>query len=121
MKKQLVAIASALIATAALSVGAPAALAGPRVDWSVSVGAPGDYQPDPYVQPYGVYGAPPAVYVTPSYGDSYGERRFDEQAGHVTPFYLSGGLNLPRTLVQTTSHGPGRAAKQAHQDMAHRE
>ena len=73
VKKPLVAIASALFAAAALTVGSSAALASPRVDWSISIGAPGYYQPAPYVQPYGVYGAPAPVYAAPvpAYGDPY--------------------------------------------------
>ena len=80
MKKPLIAIASGL-AAASLMLGSSSAFAGPRVDWSISIGAPGYYAPAPYVQPYaapyvqpyGVYSPPPAVYAAsaPVYVDPY--------------------------------------------------
>lgn len=73
MNKSLIAIASGLAAAASLMLGSSSAFAGPRVDWSISIGAPGYYAPAPYAQPYGVYGPPPAVYAAPApaYVDPY--------------------------------------------------
>lgn len=73
MKKPLIAIASGLAAAASLMLDSSSAFAAPRIDWSISVGAPGYYAPAPYAQPYGVYGPPPVVYAAPvpAYGDPY--------------------------------------------------
>ncbi len=68
MKKSFATLASGLLAVAALSLATGHASAASRVDWSVSVGAPGYYAPAPaYAPAYGAYGAPPVVYA-PEYG-----------------------------------------------------
>jgi hypothetical protein len=75
MKKPLIALAAGLAAAASLTLGASAAVAGPRAVVAVSVGGPGYYAPVQYVAPYRAYARPPVVYAAPVYVDPYAAHR----------------------------------------------
>lgn len=63
MKKTAVTIASGLVVAATFMwVPTPAFAERPRVEWSISIGAPGYYPPP------AIYGQPQAIYVVPFQG-----------------------------------------------------
>ena len=95
MEKTLVTFATGLAAAAAMALAPGIASAGSRVEWSISVGAPGYYEPAPFYQPapvyapapiyspYGTYQAPAPVYAQPvspyAYTDPWQEREWRRQ------------------------------------------
>lgn len=99
MRKTFVTFAAGLSTAAAMALSPSIALAGPRVDWSISIGAPGYYEPAPVYQPapvyspygtaapfyspYGTYQAPARVYAQPvlpyGYTDPWQEREWRRQ------------------------------------------
>lgn len=62
---KLTVLLSGLMTAATLMVASAPASAGSRVDWSISIGAPGYYAQPAYVQPPVFYAAPQAVYEDP--------------------------------------------------------